>query len=100
MASTRNDPSALTALPSADNPADTPPSPSRVEFLLEELSIQQAVLASLRDLPESSSSKQEITAVEAGITDLRRQLDRAKRKGSYLRPSPACSLPTAAAEFC
>ena len=87
MSSTRDDASASTALPFADNPTGNPP--ARIEQLLEELSIQQAVLASLLDVPESNSTKQEIAAVKAGITHLRRQLHQAEGKGSYFRPDPA-----------
>ena len=90
MSSTRDDDaSASTALPFADNPTDNPP--ARIEQLLEELSIQQAVLASLLDVPESSSTKEEIAAVKAGITHLRRQLHQAEGKGSYF-PRPCTRI--------
>ncbi|KAK4042477.1 P-loop containing nucleoside triphosphate hydrolase protein [Parachaetomium inaequale] len=82
MASARNDSSASAGLPSADDPSDD--SSALIEQLSEELSLQRAVLASLLDLPESSSTKKEIAAVEAGIADIKRQLAQA-RGGDYRR---------------
>ncbi|KAL2023563.1 hypothetical protein VTK56DRAFT_2171 [Thermocarpiscus australiensis] len=71
----RSDFAASSGLPSSDNPS------SLIEQLSEELSLQQAVFASLRDLPQSDSTKAEIAAVKAQIADIRRKLTEARRKG-------------------
>ncbi|KAG7291837.1 hypothetical protein NEMBOFW57_001858 [Staphylotrichum longicolle] len=76
MASATNDASASASLSSADNPPDN--STAVIEQLSEELGIRQAVLASLRDLPESATTKQEIAAARASIVDLKRQLSEAR----------------------
>lgn len=81
MSSTRNDTSASAGSLPADQ---TPGNPSaNNEQLLEELSIQRAVLASLLDLPDTISTKEEVAAVKAGIAELKRQLAQG-RGGSYL----------------
>lgn len=80
MASATNDASASASLSSADNPADN--STAIIEQLSEELGIRQAVLASLRDLPESTTTKQEIAAARASIVDLKRQLSEARGRGA------------------
>ncbi|KAK4140210.1 SNF2 family N-terminal domain-containing protein [Dichotomopilus funicola] len=71
MDPTINDYSASAGPSAADDPFDDPQ--ARFEQLSEELSIQQAVLASLRDLP-GASAEEEIAEAEATIGDLKRQL--------------------------
>jgi ribosomal protein L7Ae-like RNA K-turn-binding protein len=80
MASSRNRYSASAGLPSADYPSED--SATTIERLSEDLSVQQAVLASLRDLPESSGIKKEIAAVKAIIADIARQLTEAQGQGT------------------
>lgn len=71
----RSNPAApdVSGLPFSDN------SPS-IEQLMDELGVQQAVLASLYDLPESVP--QEIEAVKADIRKIQQQLKKARRSGS------------------
>jgi len=90
MATATNEASASAALSPADGPADN--NPAIIEHLSEELSIQQAVLASLLDLPEASSTKQEIAAVRATITGLKGQLGEARGKGSHPSDSTAAAI--------
>ncbi|KAH6854916.1 SNF2 family N-terminal domain-containing protein [Chaetomium sp. MPI-CAGE-AT-0009] len=85
MASTRNNHPASAGLSSADNPSED--SAAIIERLSEELSILQAILASLRDLPESSSTKEEIAAVRTDIANIARQLTEAKGEGQLTRSS-------------
>ena len=80
MASSRNHYSASAGLPSADDPSEN--SATTIESLSDELSVQQAVLASLRDLPESTIIRKDIAAVRATIADLARQLAKAKGEGT------------------
>lgn len=88
MASATNDASASAALSTADDPADNPA--AIIEQLSEELGIRQAVLASLRDLPESPTTKQEIAAARLSIVDLKRQLSEARAKGPiFSKSTPA-----------
>ena len=80
MASSRNHYSASAGLPSADDPSEDPV--TTIDGLSEELNVQQAVLASLHDLPQSSDIKKEIVAVRAKIAEIARQLTEAKGEGT------------------
>ena len=80
MASARNSYSASAGLSSADGPLEDPA--AIIEGPSDELSIQQAVLASLFDLPESSDVKKEIVAVRTKIANIARQLAEAKGEGT------------------
>jgi hypothetical protein len=53
------------------------------------------VLASLLDLPDTSSTKQAIAAVKAGIANIKRQLAQAKGKGTVSRNFSAAVAPFA-----
>jgi capsule polysaccharide export protein KpsE/RkpR len=88
MASTRNNHSASAGLSFAD---DAPEDPAAIiERLSDELTIQQAMLASLRDLPESNA--EDIEDIRANIADLARQITEAKGEGTV---SPGYRLPVA-----
>lgn len=78
MASTRSPSAALTGLPSATNS----PSLVEIEQLSEELGIARAVLASLHEIPDSSSRNQEIADVKAEIARIQQTLAETRRKGS------------------
>lgn len=90
MASASNDTSASAGLPTADHLSDD--SPADIDQLSEDLSLQQAMLASLRDLPETSTTAEEIATVRDGIADIKRRLQEARRKGSILPVSSTAVL--------
>ncbi|KAK4155315.1 P-loop containing nucleoside triphosphate hydrolase protein [Chaetomidium leptoderma] len=91
MASARNDSSASAGLPSAGNASDDPR--DLVEKLSEELSLHQAVLASLHDLPKSISAKGEIADIRAAITDIKLKLTEARDRG-YRQIHDPSTLPS------
>jgi hypothetical protein len=80
MYSARNDTSASAGLSTADSSSDDPS--ADIDQLSEDLSLQQAVLASLLDLPQTSTTNEEVAAVRDEIADIKRRLQEAKRKGS------------------
>jgi hypothetical protein len=53
-----------------------------IEQLSDELSLEEAVLASLDDLPESDSKQKDIAATKARIAKIKIQLTEARRKVS------------------
>lgn len=62
-------------------PSTSSPS-SLIEKLSEDLLFQRGVLGSLLDRDDSDSAEEEIEAVKAEITNIRRQLAEARAKGS------------------
>lgn len=76
MDPTINEYSASVGPSTADDPFDDPQ--ARVEQLEEELSVQQAVLASLLDLP-GASAEEEVASAKATIADIKRQLAEASK---------------------
>jgi hypothetical protein len=53
-----------------------------IDQLSDELSLEEAVLASLDDLPESDSKQRDIAAAKARIAKIKLQLTEARRKVS------------------
>jgi hypothetical protein len=80
MYSARNDTSASAGLSTAGSSSDDPS--TDIDQLSEDLSLQQAVLASLLDLPHTSTTSEEVAAVRDEIANIKRRLQEAKRKGS------------------
>jgi hypothetical protein len=80
MYSARNDTSASAGPSTAGSSSDDPP--ADMDQLSEDLGLQQAVLASLLDLPQTSATNEEVAAVREGIADIKRRLQEARRKGS------------------
>ncbi|KAK4125303.1 hypothetical protein N657DRAFT_362668 [Parathielavia appendiculata] len=78
MNSSRNDTPTLSGLTSTDNlPDDTR---AYIEQLSEELSLEQAVLESLYDLPESDAIEKDIATAKLRVADIKRRLKEARRK--------------------